>query len=147
MHKFKNILFIIFYLFCSTGSICSQNSDQTIRGVVVDRNSKYPLPGVNIILLDNIYMGTISNTDGEFNLEKVPIGRHTVQFSFIGYKPIVFPSVLVGSGKEVVLNVEMEETAIGLDEVVVRVETEKDKTLNKMSIISARTFTVEETES
>jgi len=145
MHKSANILFIVFYLFCSIGSVYSQSNSQIIRGVVVDRDSKFPLPGVNIILLNSENRGTISNYDGEFILETVPIGRHTVQFSFIGYKTVVTPNVLVGSGKEVILNIELEEMAIGLDEVVIKVDTEKDKALSEMSLISSRAFTVEET--
>ena len=84
MTKTAKILFIILFIFCSIYSLYSQNSSQTIRGVVVDRDSKFPLPGVNIILLDSAHRGTISNPEGEFILEKSPMGRHTSQFAGIG---------------------------------------------------------------
>ena len=143
----KNIKLVIslISLFILNGLIYSQNNSQTIRGVVTDRDSKFPIPGVNIMIIDSGYIGTTTNQNGEFVLENIPIGRHSIQCSFIGYKSSVNSNVLVGSGKEVVLNIEMEESAIALDEIVVKVKTEKDKTLNEMSVISARTFTVEET--
>jgi hypothetical protein len=120
---------------------------QTIRGHVTDKESKTPLPGANVILLQSDpLIGTATDNDGNFRLEKVAIGRQSVQVSYIGYKPAVFQSIIVNSVKEVVLEVELEENVIMGSVVVITGSARKDETRNQMAVVSARTFTVEETE-
>jgi len=120
---------------------------QTIRGHVIDKESKTPLPGANVVLLNTQPMiGTMTDSEGNFRIEKVAIGRQSAQVSFIGYKPATFQSIIVNSVKEVVLEVELEENVIVGSEVVIRGTTRKDETRNTMAMVSARSFTVEETE-
>jgi hypothetical protein len=52
---------------------------------------------------------------------------------------------MVGSGKEVVLHIELNESSMALGEVVVRANSSKDRPINSMATLSARTFSVEET--
>ncbi len=123
----------------------SQKPVQTIKGRVLDADSEISLPGVNVVILDtDPQLGTISDMDGYFFIEEVPVGRYTIQVSFLGYEPAVFSEILVGSGKEVVLNVSLKETFQKLSEVVVTPEQRKDKAQNNMATLSARSFTVEE---
>jgi hypothetical protein len=120
---------------------------QTIRGHVVDKDSKTPLPGANVILLNSQpLIGSKTDSDGNFRLDKVAIGRQSVQVSFIGYKSASFQSIIVNSVKEVVLEVELEENVIVGTEVTIRGLARKDETRNQMALVSARSFTVEETE-
>ena len=65
-------------------------------------------------------------------------------FRSIGYEPLTIPNVLVTSGKEVELNVKLQESVTEMEEVVVQAEGEKGETINQMTIISARSFSVEE---
>lgn len=136
----KNV-FLLLFLLVGT-ALCAQ---QTIKGKVVDKESKFPLPGVNVIIssLDPI-KGSVSDGSGNFKITDVPIGRQTVQISFIGYASQEF-TVIVNSGKEVILNVELEESAEYLD-VVEIVAGESHEVNNEMAIVSARVFSVEETE-
>jgi hypothetical protein len=55
------------------------------------------------------------------------------------------PEVLIGTGKEVVLNIKLREAITNLDEIVVSAEEEKGKPLNEMATVSAISFSVEET--
>ncbi len=98
-----------------------------------------------IILGVNPAMGAVSDMDGNFKLENVPIGRYNIQISYVGYEPVTIPEILVSSGKEVVLDAGLKESINQLDEVVVKAHVRKDKALNSMATISARSFTVEET--
>ncbi|MBN2520872.1 MAG: TonB-dependent receptor, partial [Bacteroidales bacterium] len=45
-----------------------------------------------------------------------------------------------------VLEIEMEEKVLDIDEVVIKAYDRKDETINEMAMISARSFTIEETE-
>jgi CarboxypepD_reg-like domain len=126
----------------------SQSLTQTIRGTVVDRVSQTPLPGSSVILLGtDPLVGTTTDPEGNFKLTQVPIGSHTLRITFIGYKELTLPNVMVNSGKEVVLSILLEEDITHLEALVISAETaiEKNKPLNDMAVVSARTFSVEET--
>lgn len=119
---------------------------QTIRGQVVDRNTRVPLPGANVVVLNSDpLIGTSTDMDGWFVLENVPLGRQDIRVSFIGYRDATLSQVLVTAGKEVVLDVELEEQVVEGQEVVVRAGIQKDRPLNDLASVSARSFSVEET--
>jgi len=123
----------------------SQNV-QKVRGRVVDKVSQVGLPGVNVVISDNSEVfGTATDIDGYYILEGVPIGRHTVEFSFIGYHNALFSNIDVLPGKQAVVNVELEEQVTKVDEVVVAA-IKKSESLNKMATVSVRTFSLEESE-
>ncbi|MEN8156550.1 MAG: TonB-dependent receptor [Bacteroidota bacterium] len=127
------------------GTTFSQDITQVVRGKIVDEESQMPLPftTIAILTLDPV-MGTTSDDNGFFRLDKVPVGRHNIQVSFMGYEPKVIPELLITSGKEVVLEIGLIEQVEMMDEVVVKAYNQKDKPLNSMSTVSARSFSVEE---
>jgi len=123
----------------------NQDITQVVRGKVVDEESQMPLPFTTIVVLTlDPVMGTTSDENGYFRLDKVPVGRHNIQVSFMGYESKVIPELLVTSGKEIVLDIGLIEKVEMMDEVVVKAYTQKDKPLNSLSTVSARTFSVEE---
>ncbi|MBN1599862.1 MAG: TonB-dependent receptor [Bacteroidales bacterium] len=134
-------------LFTSFFLISRAQYKQTIRGTVVDKFSMQGLLGVNIVLVSSGQQkGTTSDGKGSFRFEEVPAGRHEIQFSYIGYKPVTISNILLSSAHEVVLEVEMEEMVYQGEEVIVKANLRKDQPINQMAQISARSFTVEETE-
>jgi hypothetical protein len=140
------ILLIYLYLLANVG-LNGQQITQTIRGTVIDKVSKQTLPGASVELIDSdLSTGTTTDVDGNFRLLKVPIGREGIRISFIGYKTVSIHNLIVNSGKETVLQVELEENIVTMNEVVVTAENRKNEALNKMASVSARSFTVEETE-
>ncbi|MBS1637153.1 MAG: TonB-dependent receptor [Bacteroidetes bacterium] len=122
-----------------------QDLYQTIRGTVLDKQTQGPLPGVVVSLVGSSDPTQATTTDekGKFRLEHIPIGRWQVKISLISYKEKVLTVVLT-SGKESVLNVELEENAVQGDEVVITAEQDKTKTNNKMATVSARVFSADE---
>ena len=71
---------------------------QTIRGQVFDVASGEPMIGVTITIENGTTMGTVSDTDGNFIIDNVPVGRHSVRATFIGYEPVLLKEQLVSSG-------------------------------------------------
>ena len=59
---------------------------------------------------------------------------------------MILSNVVVDAGKELVLNVALGEAIVTVNEVTVRPQIEKEKPLNEMAAVSARTFSVEETQ-
>jgi len=145
MEKLKVVWLVGVMLLGIINGSNAQGPVQKVKGRIVDADSESSIPGVNVVILEsNPQKGTISDGDGYFLIEDVPVGRYTIQVSFLGYEPAIFSEVLIGSGKEVVLNVSLKETFQQLNEVVIKPQQRKDKAQNNMATLSARSFTVEE---
>ena len=125
----------------------SQNNTQTIRGNITDRLSQIPLAGVSIKIA-SFQIGTISDSLGNYTLTTIPPDRYEVIISYSGYKTILIPNVVVTSGKEVILDIALEEDFKQLNEVTVKEvtvkATNKGGTINKLASVSARAFSIEE---
>ncbi len=131
-------------LFCLTTYVLfAQNPTQSVRGVVRDAANRETLPGASL-MLRKLERGTITDMEGQFLFSEVPVGRYTLEVRFVGYEPVVVPEIVVGSAKEVVLEIKMEERVSELEEVVIKSAVRKDRPQNNMAMISARTFSVEE---
>ena len=142
----KKIVLIILVIAVHLTSFSQDDYTQTIRGTVTDKVTEAPLVGVNVVVTDlEEPVGTSTGANGEFVIPDVPVGRHNLKFSYIGYKPKVVSNQLVKSGKQLAVEVKLEERVEELDEVVVK-GYEKDQPKNDMAMVSARSFTVEETE-
>ena len=125
-------------------TIMSAQATQNIRGQVCDVASGEPMVGVTITVENGITMGAVSDIDGNFVVENVPVGRHSVRATFIGYEPVLLKEQLLSSGKELVLNLRMRENITTLGEVVVKPRVNKQMPLNEMAQVGARMFSVEE---
>ncbi|MCX6306303.1 MAG: TonB-dependent receptor [Bacteroidetes bacterium] len=126
-------------------SMFAQTPMQTVRGRVTDFDSKSGLPGANVILLNSTPLtGSTTNAEGYFVMEKVPVGRQSFKISYIGYKTVIRPGIMVSSGKEVFLSVELPEEVFAAREVEIKATVDKDKPVNSMAMVSARSFSVEE---
>lgn len=124
----------------------SQDIKQNIRGNIIDADTKQTLPGANIIVLNtDPLLGSTSNLDGDFIIENVPIGRHTIKVSYIGYEDAVFNEIELISGNETILNVQLRESMNTLNEVVVSAKNELGEPINSMVTLSAQQLTIEST--
>jgi hypothetical protein len=142
MNRITRLLTPIFLLFSWT-VLNAQNG--TLKGQVLDKQSEAPLLGATVELLDTPNAtGVITDEDGRFVLEDVPVGRRIIRISFIGYETLSLPNIEVTSGKDVFLTVRLLESLNQLNEVVVTNEAQQDKALNKLAVVSARQFGIEE---
>jgi len=141
------ISYTILFLALLNLQLAGQESlKQVVRGKVIDNVSGASLPGANIFLLNSDPpLGAATNEDGQFELLNVPVGRESFKISFIGYQTLILDNIIVTSAKELVLKVELEECVITVGEVKIVAEYQKDQPLNSMALVSARSFTVEET--
>ena len=123
----------------------SQNLTQTIKGRIVDVDTEIPLPGATVIILGtDPLIGASADADGYFKLENIPLGRYNLQFTYMGFESATVSELEVGSGKEVVVNMKLKESAVALEEVVVTGTVDKKEPLNSMAIISSRQINMEE---
>ncbi|EAY24435.1 TonB-dependent receptor [Microscilla marina] len=142
--KTPRLLLLITSLLCIQTAVWAQT--QTIRGRVLDKQSKFPLVGATVAVLDTKpLLGAATDADGYFIIENVPLGRHIVRVSYLGYKEQTRPNVVVNAGKQTILNLALEEAITSTDEIVITAEKDKTRTNNEMALLSARGFTIEET--
>lgn len=118
---------------------------QSVRGQVVDGDSRMPLIGANIRLLDSTrFLGSSTDQEGWFTLPNVPVGRRSFTITYLGYQPLTVRDIIIISGKELVLEIELQESSTFLEEVVVTSNIDKLQPLNDMISVSGRQFRVEE---
>lgn len=144
--KYVCWLILCFFLFPIASHGQENSLSQTIRGKVIDKDTQQPLPGATIFITNlSTQKGTSTDTEGNFRLKNVPVGRIDIKVSYVGYRNKTLRNIILKSGKELILNIELEENVEEIDEVVVKA-FKKDEPRNEMAKVSARSFTIEETE-
>ena len=112
-------LLIIAFLFFATASF-SQDTHYTIRGKVIDKNSRLPLPGASVFA-QNTTFGVATNTEGNFTL-KLPNGGYELIITFTGYETEVVRITNATAADE--LAVELRPKEKSLEEVSVVISNE-----------------------
>lgn len=107
MKNLWQVFLVFFFLFAAQ----AQAQQKTISGRVTD-NLNEGMPGVNV-QVKGTSTGTITDLDGKFSIS-VPNTKSVITFSFIGYT-----SQQVTVGNQTKINVQLNEDAQALDEVVV----------------------------
>ncbi|MCB0840543.1 MAG: carboxypeptidase-like regulatory domain-containing protein, partial [Bacteroidetes bacterium] len=133
------LLFLVLPLLAFTQTIT-----QNIRGTVRDADTQLPLAGVRVMIPD-LQIGTHTDENGHFKIQNVPLGRHDLKIAFLGYEEQNLNNLLLSAGKEMVLNLNMIESIVEIEEVVIQANAGKNNSINELSVVSTRAFTVEET--
>lgn len=117
-------LFILLTLFVCAGSCLSQTG--TIRGTVTDKQTGYPLAGINIVV-ENTFLGAATNSNGFYEILNVPVGEYSIKATAMGYqtetvkakvkakKPTIINFVLLSQTIESEQNVVFYERKLCLD--------------------------------
>lgn len=118
---------------------------QNIRGNVVDSETKFPLLGstIKVISIPPAIYGAVCSDNGEFTIPNIPIGKHILEVTSLGYDAREI-TVTLTSGKELILTINLEEKSITGDAVIVT-GRKKGEIINQMATVSAQSFSVEET--
>ena len=146
--KRNSVYIMVFIILLGINYSVFAQTTQTISGKIFDEVTKQPLTGAVIVLLGTSNsVGTVSDVEGYFSLPAVPIGRQAIKVSYTGYEERTANDIVVTAGKEVNLNVGLQEALHKLDEVTVTYNKAKDKTRtnNDMALVSARSFNMDET--
>jgi len=113
---------------------------QTVRGTIVDADSKFPLMGATVSIGDQ---KVVTDDQGSFKLVNIPVGRQTLTAGLFGYGAQT-RALELNSAKEAVLTIGLQEVATQLGTVEVTAVA-SGQAKNEMATVSARQFSVEET--
>ncbi len=139
------LLFSLYLPVLTFGQIVAPK--QTVKGTVIDKDTQQPLIGATIKLDNsNPPIGAVTDLDGKFRMDDIPVGRHNFICEYIGYEASVRSNVIVNSAKEIDLYFELIESGITTAEVTVTAFQKSNEALNEASIVSTRSFSVEETQ-
>ena len=144
IRKLSLKFFLVSVFFCMLSPDASAQTS-TISGTVLDSEARYPLPGAYVQISTLEGFMTPTDMDGRFSFADVPIGRHVVKLSFMGYESRTIDGVVLMSGRPVVLEVKMSESVFSIAAAEVTA-TQTGEVMNEMATVSARAFTVEETD-
>jgi hypothetical protein len=128
-----------------SGSFTYAQNSRQIRGTVTDHVLQQPLSGATVsIASTNLTVTT--DEQGGFRFLNMNLGTYRIMVSYAGYKEVILDNVVINAGKETVIQISMENTVKPSPEITLHSTTRKNKPLNEMSLVSARAFTVEETQ-
>src|SRR4051812_8597929 len=110
-------LFLVLILLTLCCSTTQAQLFQRIKGQVIDKESHIPLEGV-IVAVVSLPEPRVASTDafGRFELDSILVGKQTLSFNYGAYQTQTLNDILVTSGKEVVLEVPLQESARKLEE-------------------------------
>ena len=144
----KKVFVSFIFLFLFPFFVSGQGLKGSLQGVVVDAETGSPLIGVTVIVRGiSPILGTTTDVNGEFLFSKVSVGRHSLDFSYIGYEPYSTNNTEIKVKNYTYLTVKLSESFEKLDEVVISAETSEEKRsgLNKMATVSTLSIDVETT--
>ncbi|MCC5941475.1 MAG: TonB-dependent receptor [Balneolaceae bacterium] len=111
------------YLTLSSGTIVIIRSVEegpyfgTLSGIIVDSKTGTPLPGATVLLAD-ASGGTHTNRTGNFSLNRLLTGTHTIIFSYVGYEPVI-KTFHIGANEEVREQISLQSKPIDVTPIVV----------------------------
>ena len=109
---FTPYLTLLFFL--ATFQIAvTQEKDRTgtIKGSVTDSETKTLLPGTNVLIVGTP-MGSATDAEGKFTIQKVPVGNYTLEFRIIGFEPFRKTDIIVKSERSTIVQAELKMTLV-----------------------------------
>lgn len=93
----------------------------SLGGRAVDGETHMPLANVRVSAPGSNF-GSLTDEEGGFTLEGVPVGTYSIRFELIGYATTVRTDVVVKSGRITFVNAELPTEAVTLEGVVVHAD-------------------------
>ena len=138
---------IWFLLFALVSVTATAQVTGTLRGTVVDTESRFPIPMAGVALMvDSTAIQTVADLDGRFAFEDVPVGRHDLVVSAIGFETTSRSGIIINSAKETVVELALETAVMSVGTAEVEATRRPGAAMNEMATVSAREFSVAETD-
>ena len=139
----KKLIPLLFAILISLTSAAQYKGQ--LRGMTVEQLLQQPLSGATVTL-SPLKRTVVTDAEGLFRFTDIPVGSYSITISYAGFKEVILENIQINSGKETVLTIPMDVVIKAETEVVLQVNSKKNKPLNEMNAVSARAFTVEETQ-
>ena len=105
-------------------------AQNALSGIVTD-NQNSPLAGVSVYMPE-LHKGTTTDANGSYSFTNLPNGSFRIAFSYVGFKTV--NQWIEKLTKKTDLNIQMEETVLEIDEVIVSTPFNKMQSQNVMKV-------------
>ena len=134
LSKFGVVSFLFLLLLIS--SLHAQTNG-SIEGYVLDRQTQEALPGANV-QLKGTSLGAATDLKGKYVINHIPPGNYQLEVSYIGYREVVL-DITIGEGQELKQNITMDYQSLEGETIVVTAQAEGQlKAINEQ--LSANTI-------
>ncbi|MCX8080240.1 MAG: TonB-dependent receptor [Bacteroidia bacterium] len=135
----KKILFFLIIFKIGAQPLCN------LKGKVTEKSTGLPIPGV-LVTLPQLSLNAVTDDKGHYSIKNIPAGRHQVKFFITSYQPVNIPGFPVNSGKDNILDMELEEMIREFSEVVVTSGSDSSVMAQRLENPGVKMFLVDETE-
>lgn len=114
----RSIVLAVFLFFSQSMVLFAQQPTGAIAGIVVDEETRKPLTGAHLRILE-LDQGVVTDIEGRFRIEEVPAGVYTVEISYIGFQTRTLTDIIVRSNRIETIEVVLQTSAVEGEEITV----------------------------
>ncbi len=122
-----SVQFLLGILLLAFGAQASRAQQQVpaavLTGTVVDDETGTPLAGAHVFIAESM-IGTTTDAEGRYRLERVPMGAHRLYASIIGFEPL-FRDIMLRESRNFTFDFRMQERVSELDGITVEAQGDK----------------------
>lgn len=133
----KNLIFSLLFILFTFFSFAQKGG---LKGTITDSKTGESLVGTTIIV-QGTTTGTITDFDGNFNLNELTPGPYNLVISFISYESQIIRAE-IEAGKETVLNVQLEPATVDIGEVQVVATRRTDTEMSMLSNLKSQNLII-----
>lgn len=115
--------FMTLLLLLVSQSALAQQPAAIITGTVVDDSTSTPLAGAHVFIANSL-IGTTTDGEGRYRLERVPLGNHRIYVSIIGFEPQPL-DVALRESRVYTYDFRLKENVLELGEVTVEAKQDR----------------------
>ena len=117
MHQRKRHSWFMLPIMLLVSSMAIAGTTGKISGVVTDKDTKQPLPGVNIVV-EGTTMGAATDANGRYFILQVPPGSYNLVVTMMGYQSTKATNLKVSVDLTTTQNFEISSKVLELGEAV-----------------------------
>ncbi len=118
---FRKLIFFIAFFFITINAF---GKTGLIKGIVIDENTGEPMIGARITV-ENQKLGALTKINGDFIIDNVPEGLHTIKVNYVGYQTLLIKDIVVKANEVTKLDISMKQADVLQKEIVVTAEAIK----------------------
>ena len=140
----RNLLLAIGIVLTSSVLVFSQSGSGSLKGKIIDRQTREPIPFANIVVESGGVQigGSTSDFDGNYQIKPVPAGRVDLKATYVGYRDYTMKGIIIFVDKITFQDIDLETSTTTLSEV--EVVDYKVPLISKDQTVSGGTVTQEE---
>jgi len=140
----RNLLLAIGIVLTSSVLVFSQSGSGSLKGKIIDRQTREPIPFANIVVESGGVQigGSTSDFDGNYQIKPVPAGRVDLKATYVGYRDYTMKGIIIFVDKITFQDIDLETSTTTLSEV--EIVDYKVPLISKDQTVSGGTVTQEE---